>query len=419
MIRQTMTKQRRTRYLITLGLLWAFGVTLMRGLRRPNDWAEAHWLISYDFGLIKRGLAGTMLKPLISLAPTQAESIITAVSFVITALFSIALLAICWSILQRSTFSTTAVLIIAVFLTSPFIVMSGHLNGYSDGQIMILSIIATALALRGRMWAAALVLTLGLFVHETIFILGFPVVLWVGLMPFNANKKRFAWMQLTPFLLPLVAFIALFFYQSYAVDAGNLERALVTHLKAFPFIQYDQEVIVPRSFAKSFVAQFQSQSPRVWGRLFDPYLMATIVPVTLVIVFFAHDVLRASNISRRLRIVGILLPFLPLLLHLIAWDTPRIWTYPIFVAMLISWVACRLADPHELAALNPRPLNIACLLILPLNIFGQIPLMDWRVERYSALWRIILYSPLAAVLLQTVAHRPHSDYTQADNQIDD
>lgn len=412
-----MIKKRRTRYLIALVLLWSFGVTMMRGQRRPNDWVEAHWLISYQFGLIKRGLPGTLLKPLISLAPTQAESIITTASFVITALFSIALLALCWSILQRSAFSTTAVLIVAVFLTSPFIVMSGHLNGYSDGQIMLLSIVATALVLRGRMWAAALALTIGLFIHETIFFIGFPAVLWAGLMVTGFKKTQIVWKQLTPFLLPLVAFIALFLYQSFAVDAGSLESALVTYLKTFPFIRYDQEVIVPRSFAKSFVAQFQSQSPRVWGRLFDPYLMMTILPVTIALGLFTHAALREGNASRRLRVVGILLPFLPLILHLIAWDTPRIWTYPIFVALLTAWVACRLADPHKLADLNHRPLNIACLLILPLNILGRIPLMDWRVERFSILWRVILYSPLAVAVFQAVANQPHSDYTQADNHI--
>ena len=53
--------ERRANRLAALGLLWAFGVTLGRGLRRPNDWAEAHWLISYDFGFIKRGLAGSLL----------------------------------------------------------------------------------------------------------------------------------------------------------------------------------------------------------------------------------------------------------------------------------------------------------------------------------------------------------------------
>ena len=68
-----MMPQRRADGLIALGLLWAFGVTLLRGLRRPNDWAEAHWLIGYDFGLIKRGLPATLLRPFTAASPERAE----------------------------------------------------------------------------------------------------------------------------------------------------------------------------------------------------------------------------------------------------------------------------------------------------------------------------------------------------------
>ena len=306
--------ERRANWLIALGLLWAFGVTLLRGLRRPNDWAEAHWLIGYDFGLIKRGLPATLLRPFTAASPERAEMAITLVATALTALLCLVLIAVCGSILRRAGFSRNAVVAVAVFATSPFVVMTGHLNGYFDAPIVLLTVLAVTLAWRGRAGWAALALTIGLLVHETIFIIGFPTVIWAALL---ANRRDVATGQaaarrLAPLLAPLVAFAALFVYQSFAIDAAELESTLITHLETFPFIQYDQEVIVPRAFAKSFVAHFQSQSPRVWGRLFDPGLMLAMLPTVAVWLLFIRQALRAANTPRRLIMAAGLLPFLPL-----------------------------------------------------------------------------------------------------------
>ncbi len=365
-----MMPQRRADGLIALGLLWAFGVTLLRGLRRPNDWAEAHWLIGYDFGLIKRGLPATLLRPFTAASPERAEMAITLVATALTALLCLVLIAVCGSILRRAGFSRNAVVAVAVFATSPFVVMTGHLNGYFDAPIVLLTVLAVTLAWRGRAGWAALALTIGLLVHETIFIIGFPTVIWAALL---ANRRDVATGQaaarrLAPLLAPLVAFAALFVYQSFAIDAAELESTLITHLETFPFIQYDQEVIVPRAFAKSFVAHFQSQSPRVWGRLFDPGLMLAMLPTVAVWLLFIRQALRAAAMPRGLTIAAWLLPFLPLALHLIAWDTARIWSYPIIVALLVGWVACLAAEPARLRAADSRLLAMLGLLTLPLNV---------------------------------------------------
>jgi hypothetical protein len=402
-----MMPQRRADGLIALGLLWAFGVTLLRGLRRPNDWAEAHWLIGYDFGLIKRGLPATLLRPFTAASPERAEMAITLVATALTALLCLVLIAVCGSILRRAGFSRNAVVAVAVFATSPFVVMTGHLNGYFDAPIVLLTVLAVTLAWRGRAGWAALALTIGLLVHETIFIIGFPTVIWAALL---ANRRDVATGQaaarrLAPLLAPLVAFAALFVYQSFAIDAAELESTLITHLETFPFIQYDQEVIVPRAFAKSFVAHFQSQSPRVWGRLFDPGLMLAMLPTVAVWLLFIRQALRAANTPRHLIMAAGLLPFLPLALHLIAWDTARIWSYPIIVALLVGWVACLAAEPARLRAADSRLLTVLGLSTLPLNVFGRVPLMDWRVERFSNWWRAALYAPAAIVLLGRVARR--------------
>src|SRR5688500_10058539 len=43
-----------------LSIAWSLLVTIARAIRRPNDFAEAHWLLDYQFGFVKRGLIGSL-----------------------------------------------------------------------------------------------------------------------------------------------------------------------------------------------------------------------------------------------------------------------------------------------------------------------------------------------------------------------
>jgi hypothetical protein len=401
--------------LIELGIIWGFGVTLLRGLRRPNDWAEAHWLISYDFGLLKRALPGTLLKPFTSseFGARNAEFAISLLSFLITAVVCLVLLKMALTILRNNEFATNAVLVIAAFVTSPFIVMSGHLNGYFDAQIILLSGLAVLLVLRDRLWAAAIALTIGLFIHETIFVIGFPSILLAVLIKSQEAKQPLDPPQtakvighyLIPFLLPAVLFSFLFWYQSFFFDATALEHVLTEYLRKFPFIQYDQEVIVPRAYTRSFVAYFQTQGPRFWGRLLSPQLLVSILPNLLVSLVFTRQILREWHGSKSVTMAALLLPFLPLSLHLIAWDTSRIWTYPLIVALLTIWTICKAIPKDDLGKTDLLLLSVACLIVIGMNIFNQTPLMDWRVERFSPGLRLLLYLPLLLAVATIFSRR--------------
>ncbi len=36
-------------------VFWTFVVTIGRAIRAPNDFSEAHWLLDYSYGFMKRG----------------------------------------------------------------------------------------------------------------------------------------------------------------------------------------------------------------------------------------------------------------------------------------------------------------------------------------------------------------------------
>ena len=80
-------------------------------------------------------------------------------------------------------------------------------------------------------------------------------------------------------------------------------------------------------------------------------------------------------------------------------------------------MACLAAEPARLRAADSRLLTVLGLLTLPLNVFDHIPLMDWRVERFGAVWRAVLYLPLVAALVATLARRRRADYTSDDQQL--
>lgn len=382
-------------------LLWAFFVTLLRGLRRPNDWAEAHWLISYKLGFVKRGLPGSLMEPFYAAFPGREEIIISLVSFTITIAFSLSLLAIAARILIRTSFSKTAIICTLVFFTSSFMVMSGHLNGYYDAQIILITIVAMWFVMRNRPWLTAITLSIGVFIHETILVIGLPVTLWTAFLVRETtgyNRLRDWTIPLRPFLIPAGLFCALVLFHSYLINTSDLEETLIAFLQNFAFIQHDQEIIVPRALSKSFVAHFQSQSPRFWGRLLNPGLFVTIFPSVLALLVYTHHILKIRGTHRFIWALALILPFIPLTLHLIAWDTERIWTFPIIVGFLGLWAATEATKPAILQTVEAQGAVIVGLIAIPINVFSQIPLMDWRVERFSTLWRIILYAPLALLV---------------------
>ncbi len=93
----------------------------------------------------------------------------------------------------------------------------------------------------------------------------------------------------------------------------------------------------------------------------------------------------------------------PLAMHVVAWDTERISTYPIAGAFITFWI---LAETRTVRRID----NLFILVVLPaliLNAFGRIPLMDYEVERFFAMRCLLLYFPAIVLFIATVIRRLH------------
>ena len=385
---------------IDFGILWMLGITILRGLQKPSDWAEAHWLINYEFGFLKRALPGTLLHPFIT--QQTAETVITIISTTLLGIFFITLAWMCISHLRTFDYKLETILTTLAFLTSPYIVMSAHLNGFYDNLLILLSIAAIMLVRQGKHAVAAGVVTVGILVHENIFLVGLPSVLF-AMVYYQVQKDgqfnlKIILRQALPFLLPVLAFIALFLFQSYYLNGELLRNQLAVHLSQFEFIERNRDKTVPDAFTISFLDYTEHQSQFFLARIFNKNYLTRILP-TLIL-----TLLLAGNIIPKNKKKGILLALLavasliPLSLHAIARDTSRIWTFPLIAALLGLWTISRSMDKIKFTNKFQISYIIACTAVIIHNIFLQTPLMGGLSERYSNDMRLWLYFPAFALV---------------------
>lgn len=285
-----------------------------------------------------------------------------------------------------------------VFASSPFVVMSAHLLGYFDALLYFLAIASVTLVLRGRPLFAALLSSLAILTHESYLLIGFPLVCLASVGALTAKTERSA--RWTPHIIsiciPVAVFLAASLLQSLTTDAMTLRAQLAERLDSFGFVP-TRSTGVALWQTTSFMAFFRQQHASLDERLLNPLVLASVGPTLLTILVFIHSSYRIRAFSP-FSIVLLGLVCAPLALHAVAWDTARISTYSIGSAFIAWWI---LAETRT----AQRADDLFLLLALPaliLNAFGNIPLMDGEVERFSDPLRLLLYLPAIALVTTVV-----------------
>ncbi len=378
-----------------LGLLlcWTLLVTVLRAVRWPNDFAEAHWLLDYRLGIIKRGLPGELVSQAAGLLGGQpTEGLIAGVSAAIFAMLAAALLFVAWRILVRDGVSPASVITAVACLSSSYVVMAAHLVGYFDHLVALATMAAVALALRGRGWWAGGALAAAVFVHEQALVVGFPALAVAWLFVRDARRRRGDRpMPLLPLGLPLVSFGVL-----AAAGAGlspdMFQDVFVRHLESFPFVAGDMHLFVPEWLATGVLDSAGTQAHRFVERLVSRDILILILPTTLALVAFALD---RFDVGGRLRVAALVAAVLaPQVLHMAGWDTVRIWTFSILAAFMCAWIVAETCPRRERAA-SPA-LLVAAVAAVILNAVLTVPLYDNLVERQELALRLWLYAPVVA-----------------------
>lgn len=392
--------------LLYAGLFWALLVTVLRALRSPNDWAMSHWLIHYqEFGFIKRGLPGTLLAFFADTTRTQAGtlSLIHIMAFSLLLLFMAILLYLSIRVIKKNNLGASSVLIALVFLTSPYVVMSAHLNGYFDNILVLITVLSCLLLMKDKVWLAACLLALGVLVHETMILVGLPSVLFfAGLQSARATStlrsSERLWAMLKKYylllVLPLASFSAIFTSHRFFLDATVLQQDIEVYLSGFGFVAENLKHFISTSFTVSFADYYARMSGRFWLRFFwGDFIFKTGAPV-LLLLFFCWRRLQSFPCRRVLFLALVIIVLLPVSLHVIAWDSSRIWTYPVIVAMLAVWGVSEIAAPAGREEKAPPVFLVLSITLVLYQLFTQILLMDYATERFATGERALLYAPV-------------------------
>jgi hypothetical protein len=387
-------------FALLLLFTYLLSVTAFRGIQWPNDWAEAHWLIGYQFGFIKRGLVGHLFS-LLPLGESREQAIRTASSLILS-IYAALIIALSCRLARKEGNHPFVLSSVVLFLVSPFIVMTAHLNGYYDHLFFMLSIVSIYLTLKGRIVFASLVLSLGLLIHETIILVCLPISAYCILLTQPKTRSDSIRDLSILLFLPLLVLSFLFLYQSFLLDADEARKQMEAHLRQSGFIRTARFVIVPKEFSRSFIEKLFEELPFFYSRISDWFYLSRIVPFLLFVLAVVYVKLRDSRQLHLGMLLAVLCILSPLMLHLIAGDISRIWSYPLMAAYLVLWVVLEKTE-KPLDPISLRPLSVilwvGAIAIYLLYSFSSYPLFDDRPERLDFAQRLYFYLPVLALLI--------------------
>jgi hypothetical protein len=155
-------------------------------------------------------------------------------------------------------------------------------------------------------------------------------------------------------------------------------------------------LFVPEWLTTSFAENAAAQSRHLLARLTDSAIVLAVLPALQALLFGAFAWM-APDRRWRAGIPLVLVACAPLVLHLSAWDTARLWTYTIGSAFCGLWVLVETGPGSVSAALALTP--IVAVPVIYENIAGRIPLLDGVTERFTSPQLVALYAPAAAAYL--------------------
>ena len=241
--------------------IWTLAVTLWRTRRLPNDYAEAQWLLTWEFGFVKRGLPGTLLAWSASLLSARVTPFLLAsVATALFAAFCGAKLFIAFRIGRRAAWSPGAVLTCLVFLSSPFFVMQMDVIGYFDGLILATGALSVALVARDRPWSAAALQALALLVHEQSLALAYPAVVFCTAMNHRYGRPKHKWQNWLALIVPLAAFVVLALIWERTTTPDVIAQ-YGSKLKLAGFVGENRDVWAPEWLFRSFLDSYRAESP--------------------------------------------------------------------------------------------------------------------------------------------------------------
>ncbi|SHF57479.1 hypothetical protein [Chryseobacterium sp. OV279] len=379
------------KFLIVFLYVYTLAFSVIKTIRLPNEWSEAHWLMDYRFGFIKRGLAGEIFGFFFEKSLLHIQILSAGILLLLyTALIIISVR----NTLQK--YSIRKVLFYLVFFLSQYVVLSAHLIGYLDHVIFLLTILAVYLIRNKKVFLASLLAVFAVVIHEISFFLMVPVCLFALLVYETSGKKLIFSSELFKkaglfLLLPVVATLSVSFYQE--LYGKENDQLILHYLENTGFISRKVAVMISSAYTESFGTYLKEQSPFFIERMF---LSKNTVKFGLPILFMIYLAIREfRKVNKYILMLLAAVSLFPLLLHAIAWDTFRIWAFPFMILFLGFWV---LSNRFSDVEISDERLSWFEILIFVISVvlvgFFQNTLFENEIERLSKLERVVLLIPV-------------------------
>ncbi|MBK7769410.1 MAG: hypothetical protein IPI48_02455 [bacterium] len=178
-------------------------------------------------------------------------------------------------------------------------------------------------------------------------------------------------------------------------SATVVREAITLRLAPVPWLDAVIRESLPAWLTDSFLENLRQCADGLWSRALWAVAPVLVAPTALAAFGQAWPALGA----RRDAVFFAAVCAAPQVTHLFAWDGPRLWTWSLFAALLAAWVvAATAAAPvrGDEAAVSRwgRPLRLAFLVVLLLNLWFTIPLMDGQFDHLARSQRLLLQLPV-------------------------
>lgn len=374
-------------------VLWAvFSLTLAasfyRGYGFPNNsYAIASWLVTYEGGFIKRGLIGSILQ-LEFLSKMFGVSVPTLFFFITNFLLAALHILVLFIVMRMVYLNKMALLFIPYFLVGPLLRTQSAWIGNIDHLLAIMVMAATYFLIKEKIMIAIIISVVGIFIHEIIFAMLFPIFSYALLMKFvndNGVRSTYSRQIMIGIILSIIFLALVILYHDIFFSADKASSYIEGLISRQPEDNYNPGAITD-AYTKSFFDWFLSQQGDFINRARDPALFFIVIAPAFIFLrlFFLASTKLKSDIY--IFLGGFVLAILPLTVLLIAWDIDRIWNLSIWVVFLMAWLQL---ETQKIHILQSKTAAFAAFFIsIPAFL---IPQVRGNIE-WNLLW--IIYSPL-------------------------
>lgn len=353
--------------------------SVLRGIRAPSTWAYTQLLLDYDFGFSKRALQGAILAAFDHPALYGYDFAFWYMTIVFTA--NTLLL---WLIMRRlcATGDMSARSIALVFASSLAIVVLAHTMGYGDQPALLVTLLA--LATRNfylRCLLVATLFTACLLIHETEFVIFFPVIVFSFLLDLGETEKLRRRKSLA---LCLVCGCVL----ATLLVVGNTHTSEATASAMFQAMQAktqyplreDLMVMLTTTFRDFIGEMLDFYASALWQRFALLSWLVTL-PTTAYLVRETWLTMSRSGYSMILRSAAVGASLAPLAMHAIGFDSNR-WTTLATITSFLVYALVRLTTHASNTMTSTSQNSLLPAALIAMNLGSSIPLFDGYAVRY-------------------------------------